>query len=188
MVLFGGISHGLYYTYIWIGLKGYSYKDVFPSKECYSGLIHRDYDKDCHSALINLLGIISGIALVVLGVSSLYWVRRNFYRTFYILHIMISVSVLFGLVMHYNKMIYYMAPSLLYYLASNLPIYVEGWYKRYVRGGVKVSKVVCIPDSGAFICCTLSLECANSEINLIPIVHFSYRRVRGVVTLRCEQQ
>jgi len=156
VVLFGGIFHGLYYTYIWIELKGYNYQDVFPMKQCWSGLWARDYNNDCHEKLVNLLGIICGISLVMLGASSLYWVRRKFYRVFYVLHIVVSIFVLFGLVMHYNKMIWYMAPSLLYYFASNIPIHIESlskwWRQQRSSGeGVAVSKIVCISDSGGCV-------------------------------------
>jgi len=171
IVLFGGMVHGLYYTYIWIMIKEYSYRDVFPMEECWSGLWEREYDKECHSKLVNLLGIVSGISLLVLGTSSLYWVRRRYYRLFYSLHIVISIILLFGLVMHYNKMIWYMSPSLLYYLGQNVPICVESvfkWWRSRRRadngggvGGIRVEKVVCIPDSGG--CVELSFSLNNSQ-------------------------
>jgi NAD(P)H-flavin reductase len=54
--------------------------------------------------------------------------------------------------MHYNKMIYYIAPGLLHYMALRLPIGVESWFKskRY-PGGVQVKKITCIPDSGGCV-------------------------------------
>eukprot|EP00571_Detonula_confervacea_P012578 CAMPEP_0172311452 /NCGR_PEP_ID=MMETSP1058-20130122/14716_1 /TAXON_ID=83371 /ORGANISM="Detonula confervacea, Strain CCMP 353" /LENGTH=1027 /DNA_ID=CAMNT_0013024621 /DNA_START=265 /DNA_END=3348 /DNA_ORIENTATION=+ len=159
VVLFGGITHGLYYTFIWIKLNGDGYADVFPLGNCW----HGGYDKSCYSKFVNLLGITCGISFVVLGVSSLYWVRRKFYRLFYYLHVVISVIVLFALVMHYNKAIYFIAPSFLYYTASNLPVHVESlikWWRQRRDGGIQVSKVVCIPDSGG--CVELSLRMNNA--------------------------
>lgn len=59
--------------------------------------------------------------------------------------------------MHYNKMIWYFAPSFLYYVASSVPVHVEG-IKNWCFGssddggrGVKISKVVHIADSGGCV-------------------------------------
>ena len=158
MVLFGGVVHGLYYTVIWIKVKDYKYQDVFPSISCFTS----NYDEDCYDNFVNITGIISGILLVILGTSSLYYIRRHYYSIFYTLHIIISISILFGLVMHYNKMIWYMAPSLLYYVASNIPIYMECLYKWIRLGGVKVTKVVCIPDSSGCVDVSICIDDCSS--------------------------
>ncbi|KAL9182115.1 hypothetical protein ACHAXT_012767 [Thalassiosira profunda] len=182
VVLFVEFSHGLYYTYIWIGLKGYKYDDVFPTGECWSGLWHRNYDDDCHSKFVNLLGIVCGIALVVLGTFSLYRVRRRFYRLFYYVHIAVSFLLLFGLVMHYNKMIWFLAPSLLCYTASNAPVYVESIYKRWRQQGVKVSRVVCVPDSGG--CVELSFRMGEESGNETDGCQSFYNAVGKYIRLR----
>jgi len=159
IVLGGSIIHGLYYTIIWIKFDKYKYNDVFPTRA--DGCFTTDYNTDCYDKYINTLGIISGLALVILAISSLYYIRRHYYKAFYTIHIIVSISILFGLCMHYNKMIYYMLPSLLYYIGSNLPIWIEGVYK-YVRlNGVQVKKVVCIPDSGG--CVELSFASDGSS-------------------------
>ena len=155
LAIFGGIMHGLYYTWIWIKLRKYTYQDVFPSSDCWADLHRRDYSKECHSKFINLLGITCALSFVILGSASIWWVRRRFYRVFYFIHIAMSVLILFGLVMHYNKMIWFMAPSLLHYMASNVPIFAENLLKSW-QGGVRISKVVCIPDSGG--CVELSIR------------------------------
>jgi len=149
IVLGGSIIHGLYYTIIWIKFDKYKYNDVFPTRA--DGCFTTNYNTDCYDKYINTLGIISGLALVILAISSLYYIRRHYYKAFYTIHIIVSISILFGLCMHYNKMIYYMLPSLVYYIGSNLPIWIEGVYK-YVRlNGVQVKKVACIPDSGGCV-------------------------------------
>ena len=149
IVLGGSIIHGLYYTIIWIKFDKYKYNDVFPTRA--DGCFTTNYNTGCYDKYINTLGIISGLALVILAISSLYYIRRHYYKVFYTIHIIVSISILFGLCMHYNKMIYYMLPSLVYYIGSNLPIWIEGVYK-YVRlNGVQVKKVVCIPDSGGCV-------------------------------------
>ena len=159
IVLGGSIIHGLYYTIIWIKFDKYKYNDVFPTRA--DGCFTTDYNTDCYDKYINTLGIISGLALVTLAISSLYYIRRYYYKVFYTIHVIVSISILFGLCMHYNKMIYYMLPSLVYYIGSNLPIWIEGIYK-YVRlNGVQVKKVVCIPDSGG--CVELSFASDGSN-------------------------
>eukprot|EP00585_Thalassiosira_rotula_P005362 CAMPEP_0196136134 /NCGR_PEP_ID=MMETSP0910-20130528/4547_1 /TAXON_ID=49265 /ORGANISM="Thalassiosira rotula, Strain GSO102" /LENGTH=994 /DNA_ID=CAMNT_0041396375 /DNA_START=189 /DNA_END=3173 /DNA_ORIENTATION=+ len=162
--LFGGIAHGLYWTYIWIGIRGSAFGDVFPGGECYGGLWRRDYHKSCSKKFVNLLGIICGIAFLILGCASLYRVRRRFYRVFYTVHIVVSVISVFGLAMHYYKLILYMAPSLLCYMASNVPAHVESlykWWRSRRQVGVQVSKVVCIPDSGG--CVELSFRTSDKS-------------------------
>jgi len=159
IVLGGSIIHGLYYTIIWIKFDKYKYNDVFPTRA--DGCFTTDYNTDCYDKYINTLGIISGLSLVTLAISSLYYIRRQYYKAFYTIHIIVSISILFGLCMHYNKMIYYMLPSLVHYIGSNLPIWIEGIYK-YVRlNGVQVKKVVCIPDSGG--CVELSFASDGSS-------------------------
>jgi len=137
-----GVAHGLYYAWIWIVMDGYTYRDVFPGSECFQ----KGYDKDCHTQFVNLLGIMNGVGFVILGCTALWWVRRHYYNIFYYIHIVLAIALLLGLVMHYNKMIWFIAPSLLYYLASNVPAAFESLYK-WSKGGVGISKVVCIPDS-----------------------------------------
>ena len=161
IVLGGSIIHGLYYTIIWIKFDKYKYNDVFPTRA--DGCFTFDYNTDCYDKYINTLGIISGLALVILAISSLYYIRRHYYKAFYTIHVIVSISILFGLCMHYNKMIYYMLPSLVYYIGSNLPIWIEGVYK-YVRlNGVQVKKVVCIPDSGGCVELSFAYPTTNSD-------------------------
>jgi len=62
--------------------------------------------------------------------------------------------------MHYNKMIWFIAPSLLSYVASNVPLMIESFYK-WSKGGVGVTKVVCIPDSRG--CVELTIAAARND-------------------------
>ena len=151
-----GVAHGLYYTWIWIAVDGYSYRDVFPESECFQ----KDYDKGCHSKFVNLLGIINGVGFVILAFTALWWVRRHYYNIFYYVHIVLAIILLFGLVMHYNKMIWFIAPSLLSYMASNVPVALESIYK-WSKGGVGITKVVCIPDSRG--CVELTIAAARND-------------------------
>jgi len=93
--------------------------------------------------------------MLFLGLTSIWRVRRNYYRVFYFVHVTLSVVMLFGLAMHDNQIVWYMAPSLLYYLASNVPVLVESLWKWIRHGGIRVVKVVHIPDSGGCVELTL---------------------------------
>eukprot|EP00984_Skeletonema_dohrnii_P004218 scaffold1490_cov121-Skeletonema_dohrnii-CCMP3373.AAC.1 len=165
-----GVAHGLYYTWIWIVMDGYTYRDVFPGAECFQ----KGYDKHCHAKFVNLLGIINGVGFVILGCTALSWVRRHYFNIFYYVHIVLAISLLFGLVMHYNKMIWFIAPSLLSYVASNVPVAFESLYK-WSKGGVGISKVVCIPDSRGCVELTIDTKTRND---------YSGEEARSV----CEQQ
>eukprot|EP00984_Skeletonema_dohrnii_P009409 scaffold3606_cov76-Skeletonema_dohrnii-CCMP3373.AAC.2 len=164
-----GVLHGLYYTWIWIAMDEYTYRDVFPGAECFQ----KAYDKHCHTKFVNLLGIINGVGFVILGCTALRWVRRHYFNIFYYVHIALATALLFGLVMHYNKMIWFIAPSLLSYVASNVPVAFESFYK-WSKGGVGISKVVCIPDSRG--CVELTIATIRND--------YSGEEARG----GCEQQ
>jgi len=154
IALFGGFVHGLYYCWIWFILLDLSLYDVLPENDCWT----KDYSGGCRGKFVNLTGFIAVIAFIILGTSSIWWVRRRFYRLFYYSHIACSFIVVFALAMHYNKMILYLAPSLIYYFASNVPHIME-WLYRWAKGGSSISKVVDIPDSGD--CVELSLRMSD---------------------------
>ena len=116
------------------------------SSTCYV----KDYNKQCHIKFVNLTGIINGISFILLSITSLWYIRRHYYLLFYVAHIVLSTMLLFTLVLHYNKMIWYIGPSILCYIGCNVPVYIEGLYKSLGvggGGGVCVSKVCCIPES-----------------------------------------
>lgn len=158
IAIFGGLVHGLYYVWIWIFLKEETLEKIFPllSGDCWV----RGYGSSCHTRFVNLSGILCGISFILLGLTSIWWVRRNFYRLFYFAHATFSIILLLGLTMHYNKMILYLAPSLLYYMASNVPVCLEAM-KKWYHGGNAISKVIHIPASGG--CVEVSLQ--------IPTLH-----------------
>ncbi|KAL3938376.1 MAG: hypothetical protein SGBAC_006695 [Bacillariaceae sp.] len=153
LALFGGITHGLYYCWLWFIHENKSLNEIlpFPRDDCWTW----DYGSNCHKKFVNLLGFLSGIAFLILGTTSLWFVRRRFFRIFYFCHIGCSFILMFALVMHYNKMILYLAPSLVYYFASNVPQSVESIWK-WIRGGTAIASFVGIPDSGG--CVELSLR------------------------------
>eukprot|EP00557_Chaetoceros_sp_GSL56_P010510 CAMPEP_0176482378 /NCGR_PEP_ID=MMETSP0200_2-20121128/3342_1 /TAXON_ID=947934 /ORGANISM="Chaetoceros sp., Strain GSL56" /LENGTH=692 /DNA_ID=CAMNT_0017878687 /DNA_START=768 /DNA_END=2846 /DNA_ORIENTATION=+ len=143
IALAGGIAHGLYWIWIWIFINHDNLSTILPGKECWK---RGDVGGECHDQFVNTLGIFCGLCFVGLGLSSLWWVRRNHYRVFYICHITFSIALLFGLLMHYNKMIWYLAPSILYYFASSVPVWIKA-VKSWFGGGSVISHIREIPDS-----------------------------------------
>eukprot|EP00980_Cylindrotheca_fusiformis_P025159 scaffold13207_cov143-Cylindrotheca_fusiformis.AAC.12 len=149
--ILGGLGHGLYYYWIWLVVQNFTEEELAPGDECWV----KGYDKDCYDKFINVTGVYAGKAITLLALTSLYWVRRNYYRLFYVTHVSCSVILLISLTMHYNKTILYLAPSLLYYIATNVPLCVEA-IKKWYQGGNSLSKVIHIPDSGG--CVDISLR------------------------------
>eukprot|EP00526_Cylindrotheca_closterium_P005001 CAMPEP_0113606614 /NCGR_PEP_ID=MMETSP0017_2-20120614/2949_1 /TAXON_ID=2856 /ORGANISM="Cylindrotheca closterium" /LENGTH=626 /DNA_ID=CAMNT_0000515171 /DNA_START=443 /DNA_END=2323 /DNA_ORIENTATION=+ /assembly_acc=CAM_ASM_000147 len=153
IALFGGLAHGLYYCWLWFIHENKSLDEIvpFPSDKCWRW----DYGSPCRKKFVNLLGLSSGTIFLIMGSTSIWLVRRRFFRVFYFAHIGCSFILMFLLAMHYNKMILYLAPSLVYYFASNVPQWVE-WIWKWIKGGTAIASFVEIPDSGG--CVELSLR------------------------------
>jgi predicted ferric reductase len=105
------------------------------------------YEETCGFAWWNLTGVIAGTCLLVLVGTSYHWVRRQHYRLFYLSHIGFgSLTIIFSL-LHWPGAITFLAPSILYYIASMTPALIQALASRF-RGGVDISSVHAIPDSG----------------------------------------
>jgi predicted ferric reductase len=147
LVIFSGLFHGLYWICIWIFEKDESiWEIVFPPAECWTLANDEETANLCNRAFVNLLGIPLGLGFTILGLTSLWWVRRKHYNVFITVHILASVLLLFFLVMHHYKMIFYIAPSVLYYLASSMPVWIES-VQSWVHGGIRITKVAHIPNT-----------------------------------------
>eukprot|EP00554_Chaetoceros_debilis_P009555 CAMPEP_0194103584 /NCGR_PEP_ID=MMETSP0150-20130528/4011_1 /TAXON_ID=122233 /ORGANISM="Chaetoceros debilis, Strain MM31A-1" /LENGTH=837 /DNA_ID=CAMNT_0038790861 /DNA_START=104 /DNA_END=2617 /DNA_ORIENTATION=+ len=148
-----GLGHGIYWFFIWMLVQKKEFWEIIPSGDCWTKTRH-DHE-DCSAQFVNLLGILCGVCFIGLSVTSLWWIRRNYYRFFYVSHIVFSILLFYGLAMHYNKMILYLAPSLVYYLASCVPALVQA-FRSWSEGGALITKVVHIPDSRD--CVELSIQ------------------------------
>ena len=139
-----------------------TFENLFPHSDCWVWLWEGERDKSqgnsfvdvdfaCHLRFVNLLGVICGICFIGLGCTSLWWVRRNHYRVFYVCHIVFSFILLFGLLMHYNKIVLYLAPGLLYYAALSVPVWIKALSDLVIGFGVNLSSVVHVEDSGGCV-------------------------------------
>jgi len=190
LAVFGGLFHGVYWMVNWWMQGERMLSMIFPPKECYSPKTYYDFDGlgtvcrsentycDCHGLFVNLIGIAIGVFFIILTITSLHWVRRNFYKVFYIAHIIFGTLIMFGLVMHWKRMILYICPSIFYYCASTLPTLVQA-AKSYVQGGTVISHAEHIPDSGdcVEICLLLDPAAFPDSVTALQTTSTQYVRI-----------
>lgn len=126
----------------------------YTSKASQPVCIDDDTDCTCYDIFRNLTGFLSGVAIVVILVTSLHPVRRQFYKLFYVSHIIAAPLAIIFLVLHWNRSIVFIAPSLIYYTASSFPVLVETYWTQQPSTnnnnsmkGVKVASVELIPST-----------------------------------------
>ncbi|GFH44578.1 hypothetical protein CTEN210_01052 [Chaetoceros tenuissimus] len=178
IVVMAGLSHGFYWIYIWMYVRNDGIYDILPMSECWTW---SELDDECHDRFVNVLGLFCGTCFVVLILTSLWWVRRNYYRVFYLSHVVCSICLLFGLVMHYNKMIWYLSPCLVYYFAMRMTIFVESFLKRK-NDGIRILQAIEIPDSRG--CVLVQVQCKgdyaiNDSVELLEHTCGTYTRIKA---------
>ena len=97
--------------------------EIWPPSECWS-YDSSDDDSciDCYKYYRNLTGVVSGIALAGILLTSLEYIRRTYYRVFYLSHIALTPIVLGAAIMHHPRIIFYVCPGILYYIATSAPM------------------------------------------------------------------
>jgi len=99
------------------------YQDPYPGTE-------QEADQ-CWLALVNATGMISTIAFVILGLTSMESFRRRFYTLFFVVHIPCAWIMLVTTIWHYPTCGLILIPNIIYYLSLNVPVYVtqamEAW-------------------------------------------------------------
>lgn len=170
--ILAALAHGLYYTVIWVKMEKYTFWDVFPDGTCWRGIgafgEEDEAEEECQDKFVNLAGVICGLLFLLQLLSSLYTIRRTNYKLFYNIHVAVSLGLLVPLVCHYNRMIYYIAPSMLHYMGCNFPLWVESWCtkrRQCGRGGVLVKKVTCVSDSGGCVDIEFMLDGCDYEVD-----------------------
>lgn len=135
IIVIGVLLHGLFHVYRWKGLAGESIISmIIPPRQCFTlsndsdfepECVDDDTDCECYDLLRNMTGIMALVGLLTIGVTSLNYVRRTNYRLFYLTHVMVAPTVLLVTILHYEKTMLYIAPSILYYIASSFPVMAE---------------------------------------------------------------
>ena len=102
-----GFAHGILHL-----LREILYTDV-PMFLCYNC---PDDNKCYDKCLMNWTGSLGLLGFLIILWSS--FIRRRYYRVFYILHILSAAFILVLLTLHWHRWILYTSPGLMYYLAS----------------------------------------------------------------------
>jgi len=150
LALFGGIVHGLYWIVNWYRLDKKSFfENIVPPIRCWDKdiIFGQAESSTCYDTFMNSTGALPAVFFIILGMTSLWWVRRKLYKLFYTCHIIFAALLCLALVLHYNRMIIYICPSVLYYAASTGPFLIES-VMSYIQGGTDIVKVKHIPQSG----------------------------------------
>ena len=155
IIIVASILHGMEHT-IRYALQG---KDVlkafyFPPIGCWRNpqtyipevcdKAESDEDCSCYDHFLPITGIAAVIGLVLIGLSSLYKIRRDHFATFAMLHYILTPLTFLAICIHYNKTILYASGSLLYYLASNFPTWIENYLRQQPFGRQSNVKVVAV--------------------------------------------
>lgn len=181
IVVTAGVLHGTMHTIRysfqgWTVFRSY----LFPPFECwkhpqsYQPLICEEADIghdgrnkcSCYDHFLPLTGWVAGLALFIIGVSSLYRVRRQRYALFALLHYTMAPLSMVAICVHYNKAVLYLSGGALYYMACNLPRLVEATLHR-IPSPVKVVSVEKIdsdPSHRGRPCVSLTMEATETAM------------------------
>lgn len=100
----------------------YPWEVFFGRQDPYDGT--NEEANQCWLALVNLTGLISVLAFVLLAITSLPQVRRYSYALFYRVHIPSAWIMLVMAIWHYPTCALVLIPNIIYYLSFNIPVYV----------------------------------------------------------------
>lgn len=139
-VLFHGLGHMLRW---WIMNERVLYM-LFPEMGCWK-YHNEDYktrsncsDCSCYDLFRNFTGFVALVFLLVVGLSSLGYIRRASYNAFYTLHVIAGPASLLFAILHWNRMFLFICPSILYYAASTVPVLIRLLLSYINENGVKV--------------------------------------------------
>ena len=103
--------------------------------------------QQCWLALVNSTGVISTLAFIILGITSLPQVRRYSYALFYSVHIPAAWIMLIMAIWHYPTCGLILIPNIIYYLSFHIPVsvtqYVESWRNSKTRS-TPITEANCI--------------------------------------------
>jgi predicted ferric reductase len=171
IIIVGVLVHGAMHMYRWVGISGENlFSMILPPAPCWTfgdtefrpTCNDSDSDCSCYAHFRNLTGVLAMVGLVVIAVTSIGYVRRNHYRIFYVAHVLASPLVFIMSVLHWQRSVLYIAPSLLYYVASSIPLMMESAIKLKNDGGVKVVSAQTIASSDGRPCVSLTVEALDA--------------------------
>jgi predicted ferric reductase len=168
LIVIGSLFHGLLHLLRWKYLLGEKVNSfLLPPRQCWISdkefvpqCKNPETECTCYSHFLYLTGVLACLALIVILVTSSNWVRRKFYSVFYISHLLVAPLFILVILLHYNRGILYVAPSVLYYLASSLPVFKERQLNRAGTNIVSVDHLAC----GSSKCVSLTIEASNDAM------------------------
>ena len=173
IVVLSAIFHGFVHLYRWKARVGVSLASmVIPSLACWTGIQEISSSEEvcldeitgcsCYDRFRNLAGLCAAIGMALIGLTSLFNVRRRSYRTFYLFHAVVSPLAFLFLCLHFTRSLVYMAPSVLYYVSCSFPVFAEiitRW-----RKGVRVLSSQQISDERP--CVSMTIEASDVAMDL----------------------
>lgn len=109
MVVLTGLGHTFPYYYMWLR----DHKWLEQSLPCFNCAIGER--SEGHTRWFNFYGELALICFLAIAITSLPWIRRRMYETFYYVHHLFPLGVIFT-VLHWETTTWFVFPSLLVYL------------------------------------------------------------------------
>eukprot|EP00592_Proboscia_alata_P001562 CAMPEP_0194369978 /NCGR_PEP_ID=MMETSP0174-20130528/18354_1 /TAXON_ID=216777 /ORGANISM="Proboscia alata, Strain PI-D3" /LENGTH=987 /DNA_ID=CAMNT_0039147251 /DNA_START=122 /DNA_END=3085 /DNA_ORIENTATION=- len=134
-------------------------KVLIPSWDCWKGK-----GEFCYGTFRNFTGLVSVGALILLTITSLNVIRRNYYKFFYISHIILGTLMLVFAIAHWGAMQFYILPSLIYYLACTAPVVIQSLASYFIDGGCRILTTTFIADSGG--CAEIVIDRSSCGANI----------------------
>ncbi|KAI9982072.1 hypothetical protein PInf_007960 [Phytophthora infestans] len=104
------LFHCLGYYWSWIRQEEWK-ENALPCFNCDVG------SKEGHDPWMNFFGEIALLAFLAIGLTSIPWVRRKMYNTFYNVHHLFLIGTIFA-VLHWNPILAWIFPSVMLYTVS----------------------------------------------------------------------
>ncbi|KAL4094205.1 hypothetical protein PRIC1_009868 [Phytophthora ramorum] len=121
---------------------------------------------------INVFGELALLCFLLIGVTSIPWVRRNLYNVFYNVHQLLFVAVVFT-ALHWARALWFLLPTFVAYLVSRVLSHCNG---------ATAAKVVHFSALSATLC-KLVITHASSERGRYQVGQFVYVNVPAVSRL-----
>lgn len=149
IIIVGVLIHGSMHMYRWVAVSGESIVGLlFPPAPCWTlqetnykpSCVDDDTECTCYFHFRNFTGFMALVGLLVIAATTFNYVRRHYYRAFYLTHVLAAPTVILMAILHWQRSVLYIAPSLLYYAATSAPTLTE----RVVKSrdvGVKIVSV-----------------------------------------------
>lgn len=160
LTLVTGIAHAVPF-YWWWGRQGTLWTNSLPCFDC-----ALDYLSPGYAVWFNVFGELSLLFLLLVGATSIPYVRRRMFETFYYTHHLYILGVVFA-VMHWVTIIWWLLPSLVLYLISRS---VSTWN---AMQPVQVLELTSLPDDIIKIVLARSTDLEGGEFQIGQFVYLN---------------